>query len=116
MFIALSDISSENETLVSAVTLANNGSTTSQRHKTAVISLPKCMMYDSNDSYYSKLSQKVPEPNIALISISLLIGTCALALILKKLRRSPFFGSYVSENNIRLINLQFKKFPFQTYE
>lgn len=39
--------------------------------------------------------QKPPEPNIALISIMLLIGTCVLALSLKKLRRSNFFGSYV---------------------
>ena len=39
--------------------------------------------------------QKQPEPNLALISVSLLIGTCVIALVLKKLRRSRFFGSYI---------------------
>lgn len=37
----------------------------------------------------------LPEPNLALISVMLLIGTCTIALLLKKLRRSNFFGSYV---------------------
>ena len=36
-----------------------------------------------------------PEPNIALYSLILLIGTCVVALALKKLRRSMFFGAYV---------------------
>ena len=36
-----------------------------------------------------------PVPNKALISFCLLVGTCGLALILKKLRRSVFFGSYI---------------------
>ena len=34
-------------------------------------------------------------PNIALLSLILLTGTCAVALALKKLRRSVFFGAYV---------------------
>jgi hypothetical protein len=36
-----------------------------------------------------------PEPNIALYSLILLVGTCVVALALKKLRRSMFFGAYV---------------------
>ena len=36
------------------------------------------------------------QPNIALLSLSLCIGTCAIALALKKLRLSNFFSSYVS--------------------
>ena len=35
------------------------------------------------------------EPNIALISVMLLIGTFFLAHLLKVLRRSNFFGSYL---------------------
>jgi hypothetical protein len=35
------------------------------------------------------------EPNVALFSIILMVCTCAIALGLKKLRRSKFFGSYV---------------------
>ena len=37
----------------------------------------------------------VPSPNIALMSLMLVIGTCVMALALKKLRRSVFFGAYV---------------------
>jgi hypothetical protein len=40
------------------------------------------------------------EANIALLSLILLIGTCTLALALKKLRRSIFFGAYVSRLDI----------------
>ncbi|CAF0838647.1 unnamed protein product, partial [Brachionus calyciflorus] len=46
------------------------------------------------DTIY-QLDNKPAEPNIALISLILLIGTCAMALLLKKLRRSNFFGSYI---------------------
>ena len=35
------------------------------------------------------------EPNVALLSFLLLVGTCVIALGLKKFRRSKFFGSYV---------------------
>lgn len=36
-----------------------------------------------------------PRPNIALLSLMLLIGTCSMALSLKKLRRSIFLGAVV---------------------
>jgi hypothetical protein len=84
-FISLSELQLENETL------APNNASTPQA------SLLKCMEYESHENFYNKLPLTPPEPNIALISILLLIGTCTLALILKKLRRSPFFGSYVRE-------------------
>jgi len=45
--------------------------------------------------YLKKEKYSKPEANIALISLLLLIGTCAVALFLKKLRRSKFFGAYV---------------------
>lgn len=37
-----------------------------------------------------------PEPNIALISAILLIGTCMIALILKRLRRSYYLPTFVN--------------------
>ena len=37
----------------------------------------------------------LPSPNIALMSLILVVGTCGMALALKKLRRSVFFGAYV---------------------
>ena len=49
--------------------------------------------FDSGDVTLSKTH--VPSPNIALLSMILLIGTCVMALALKKLRRSVFFGAYV---------------------
>jgi hypothetical protein len=49
--------------------------------------------FDSGDVTLSKTH--VPSPNIALLSLILLIGTCVMALALKKLRRSVFFGAYV---------------------
>jgi hypothetical protein len=51
-------------------------------------------MYTTNTT--SNYNDVKYEPNVALISTFLLILTCILALILKKLRRSAFFGSYVS--------------------
>jgi hypothetical protein len=67
-----------------------------------------CNLYDSDDFeiYFSASphlkntpnhsSKSSPSPNIALLSLILLIGTCVLALTLKKLRRSVFFGAYVN--------------------
>lgn len=52
-----------------------------------------CLIYSNDD----KISDHKAEPNIALLSLILLIGTCTLALALKKLRRSIFFGAYVSK-------------------
>ncbi len=54
-----------------------------------------------NGNYNNSLSTYTyyadyPQPNIALISIMLLFSTCIIALYLKKLRRSIFFGSIVS--------------------
>lgn len=57
----------------------------------------------ANADYNMYKVKSIPEPNIALISIMLLFGTCILALGLKKLRRSNFFGSYVileNKNNL----------------
>lgn len=58
------------------------------------ISTNKGSCYEGSSSSYHKY--KPPEPNIALISLILLVGTCTLALLLKKLRLSNFLGSYVS--------------------
>lgn len=48
------------------------------------------------DDLYANHSFAREQPNVALLSMFLLIGTCTIALALKKLRRSKFFGSYVS--------------------
>ena len=52
-----------------------------------------CVLYQNSFETIDKTHRSTP--NRALISFLLLIGTCALALSLKKLRRSVFFGSYV---------------------
>ena len=52
-----------------------------------------CFLYKNIDEDDSM--QHVAMPNRALISLLSLIGTCVIALALKKLRRSVFFGSYV---------------------
>lgn len=58
-----------------------------------------CIYYRIENSFDSggvSLSKGyIPSPNIALLSLILLVGTCVLALALKKLRRSVFFGAYV---------------------
>jgi hypothetical protein len=59
-------------------------------------STQRCLIY-SNDDH---ISMEKKEANIALLSLILLIGTCTLALALKKLRRSIFFGAYVSRLDI----------------
>jgi hypothetical protein len=51
----------------------------------------RCEIYGEDERY----KNYIPSPNIALLSLILLIGTCVLALSLKKLRHSVFFGSYV---------------------
>jgi len=45
--------------------------------------------------HYANSGRFVPEPNIALLSFMLVVGTCVMALFLKKLRRSNFFSSYI---------------------
>lgn len=55
-------------------------------------SFVECPMYDDGTH---GISNNAIEPNIALLSLILLIGTCVMALTLKKLRRSIFFGAYV---------------------
>jgi hypothetical protein len=54
----------------------------------------ECYVYEveRNDTEFSQHMQK---PNIALLSLMLLIGTCCIALTLKKLRRSVFLGARV---------------------
>ena len=49
--------------------------------------------YDLNGS---EKIYETAKPNIALLSVILLMSTCFMALLLKKLRRSNFLGSYVS--------------------
>lgn len=56
-----------------------------------------CWIY--KDEFADEESNHIPNPNIALLSLILLIGTCVIALALKKLRRSVFFGAYVNWNN-----------------
>ena len=58
------------------------------------------------EDYHYHNEKFMPEPNIALISFILLIGTCAMALYLKKLRRSNFFGSYVSKHILNVLYLK----------
>lgn len=53
------------------------------------------MNNDYNTSFAFTYDTHYPQPNIALISIILLFSTCAIALLLKKLRRSNFFGSII---------------------
>jgi len=60
--------------------------------KIAGSNLTQCFIYSNED----QISEHKPQANIALLSLILLIGTCTLALALKKLRRSIFFGAYVS--------------------
>ena len=50
-----------------------------------------CHLYYDDDPP----ERRTQQPNIALLSLILLIGTCVIALALKKLRRSIFFGAYV---------------------
>ena len=65
-------------------------------------SYSNCILYQEDHVEEIKLLSDTPnhylrpsEPNVALFSLILLIGTCVIALGLKKLRRSKFFGSYV---------------------
>lgn len=67
-----------------------NQSSNYYNHSTYLFGCP------NNDHDTLNKVQHVPEPNIALISLILLVNTCGIALLLKKLRRSNFFGSYVS--------------------
>ncbi|CAF0718290.1 unnamed protein product [Brachionus calyciflorus] len=53
----------------------------------------RCDLYEQNVS--NKLGSHMASPNIALLSLILLIGTCCMALSLKKLRRSIFLGARV---------------------
>jgi hypothetical protein len=52
--------------------------------------------YCGKNNTSSDYKYTVPEPNIALISMILLIGTCFLALGLKELRNSKFLPGFVS--------------------
>ncbi len=67
----------------------NNNTTTTRPNSSEL-----CPFYSNEDQI---LDKKYKEANIALLSLILLIGTCTLALALKKLRRSIFFGAYVSK-------------------
>ncbi len=53
-----------------------------------------CPIY-RDENYANEKNHVNPNPNIALLSLILMIGTCVIALVLKKLRRSMFFGAYV---------------------
>ena len=54
-----------------------------------------CKIYNFEESDKLINNGYESSPNIALLSLILLIGTCVIALTLKKLRRSVFFGAYV---------------------
>ena len=56
----------------------------------------KCLFYINDTDINDPSSKHIPSPNKALLSLILLVGTCVMALTLKKLRRSVFFGAYVS--------------------
>lgn len=56
---------------------------------TTLIDDDACLLY----SVEKVPQQHVPQPNIALLSLMLLIGTTVMALSLKKLRRSVFLGA-----------------------
>ena len=56
----------------------------------------KCLLYINDTDINDPSSKHIPSPNKALLSLILLVGTCVMALTLKKLRRSVFFGAYVS--------------------
>lgn len=56
---------------------------------TTLIDDDACLLY----SLEKVPQQHVPQPNIALLSLMLLIGTTVMALSLKKLRRSVFLGA-----------------------
>lgn len=68
-----------------------NSTTTVSSTRTSATLTPK-LCYDYTSGHKNK---SPPEPNIALISLILVIGTCTLTLLLKKLRLSNFLGSYV---------------------
>lgn len=49
----------------------------------------------TNSAEKYSVKSAYPEPNIALLSVIYVVCTCCMALVLKKLRRSNFFSSYV---------------------
>ena len=53
----------------------------------------ECAMYEQERNVTEQMTLHEPRPNIALLSLILLIGTCCIALALKKLRRSVFLGA-----------------------
>ena len=64
---------------------------------------PKCgwrryQLVQNASTLLSDHQKPTQQPNIALISALLLVGTCVMALFLKKLRRSTFFGTRVTHN------------------
>ena len=70
--------------------------TQTSTNTTILADLTDCEKYQSH--FKSPSPTKENQPNVALISMTLLLGTCAIALALKKLRRSSFFGSYVRKS------------------
>lgn len=54
----------------------------------------QCLLY-MNSTEETEFTMHISSPNRALISFLSLTGTCVIALTLKKLRRSVFFGSYI---------------------
>jgi hypothetical protein len=64
-------------------------------------------METANFTYVDNTTlKKSQEPNVALLSFILFFGTFAIAFVLKKLRRSTFFGGYVSMETSRLLEIQ----------
>ena len=63
-------------------------------HGSAITKIIENSTYDYGNLINSDKSSN-PEPNIALLSVIYVVCTCCMALVLKVLRRSNFFSSYV---------------------
>jgi hypothetical protein len=62
---------------------------------------------NTNNSSTSITSDEIQLPNKALLSFIILLGTCFIAMALKRFRRSNFFG-----RTVILLNIIFQRFTF----
>lgn len=58
------------------------------------ISQKECFYTIEENEFIARSEPRAPSPNVALLSLMLMIGTFALAICLKKLRRSIFLGAW----------------------
>lgn len=90
----IDNINNEFAYIESSYEYSTNSTAASSRHPPRhIVKTTSRVCY--GEGFYDPHHKLPPEPNIALISLILLIGTCTLALLLKKLRLSNFLGSYV---------------------